>query len=212
MSAKIVSTTDKVKKILQMLVSIFPRDVYIIDSMYCVEGEESSASNAGTNFCLLGLEDKTFLSSYFHQSKLIYISDIRKLKGVLEKPEEKEYVECINDEEEIQKYRKTRDALLKKVQNIKTWKRFAFTDKEIIALIEDSEKISLFSDDPEIPEVYIAKSLFPTIIHKDLSQLFYQVIESKTIKDGYELMVNFNKGEFQLYMLFTYLKYKKGEA
>lgn len=243
--AKIVTVPEKVKKILQVLVSIFPKDVYICNNMYCLEGVESVDLNVGTNFCILSLSDKNYLEKFFGKdTTLIYISDIRKMKSTIDnlsdkivdydnftyknltsmidnssdkvieksgKVVENEYFKYINSEEEKSNIFKERDKYLKLTLNIPSWKRFEFTDNQLKAMIDENSRITLFSNDKDIPEIYISKSLFPTVIHKELEKLFYQVIKSNSIENGYDLVVNYNKDDFQIYMIFTYLNYKKEE-
>ena len=211
--AKVLTTTDKLKKLLSVIITIFPKDVYILGGLYCFEGPESKELNGGTHFCVLSMEQTQIINEYFHSNGLIFLNDIRKLRTDLGKESEQEYYIMCEDEMKILEIKGLRDEYLKKVQKVKQWKKFHLSENQVVAMINDNSRITLFSDDEEIPEIYITKSLLPAITLKKMDNLYYQVTKNKQVKDGYELIVNFNEEEFQLYMIYTYLNYKqKGEA
>ena len=77
--------------VLTKLKNVFKTDMYIVDKMYCIGGEESEDKNVGYSLCVLTPEVSEYLSETFGEhTKVIYIVNIAEAKKNYK--QEKEYL------------------------------------------------------------------------------------------------------------------------
>lgn len=198
-----------IPELLTKLSNVFKKDMYIIQSLHCIGGDSSESENAGKAIVTLDKDMSDSIKDYFGDSAVIYFNDIKKAKAAFDTEEEYLYIKISMEEKDKKAIFEKRDSLLKIVQNISDWKHFNFTDNQLKALFDDSEMILLFSDNPDIPEVYITKSLFPLVTRKDITNLYYSAFKTRNIKNTYTLVTSFDFDYFQVYNIFYYLKMEK---
>ena len=192
-----MSKTNTFRDLLVKIKSIFKTDIYLIHNQYIIGGEKSSADNIGYNVCMLSPDIIDVCNKIFDSSKIYYIKNVTNAKDDLDN----NYIEVTNvAESELVKYS------LEEILNIKnkcdTWDTFNFTNEQLNDLFENNVTISLFSNNENIPEVTISKSLFPLVTKKTASDLYYHVIKDQSYIN---LLIAFDFPMFQLVMLYRYI-------
>jgi hypothetical protein len=192
-----MSKTNTFRDLLVKIKSIFKTDIYLIHNQYIIGGEKSSADNIGYNVCMLSPDIIDVCNKIFDSSKIYYIKNVTNAKDDLDN----NYIEVTSvAESELVKYS------LEEILNIKnkcdTWDTFNFTNEQLNDLFENNVTISLFSNNENIPEVTISKSLFPLVTKKTASDLYYHVIKDQSYIN---LLIAFDFPMFQLVMLYRYI-------
>jgi hypothetical protein len=192
-----MSKTNTFRDLLVKIKSIFKTDIYLIHNQYIIGGEKSSADNIGYNVCMLSPDIIDVCNKIFDSSKIYYIKNVTNAKDDLDN----NYIEVTSvTESELVKYS------LEEILNIKnecdTWDTFNFTNEQLNDLFENNVTISLFSNNENIPEVTISKSLFPLVTKKTASDLYYHVIKDQSYIN---LLIAFDFPMFQLVMLYRYI-------
>lgn len=192
-----MSKTNTFRDLLVKIKSIFKTDIYLIHNQYIIGGEKSSADNIGYNVCMLSPDMIDVCNKIFDSSKIYYIKNVTNAKDDLDN----NYIEVTSvAESELVKYS------LEEILNIKnkcdTWDTFNFTNEQLNDLFENNVTISLFSNNENIPEVTISKSLFPLVTKKTASDLYYHVIKDQSYIN---LLIAFDFPMFQLVMLYRYI-------
>jgi len=192
-----MSKTNTFRDLLVKIKSIFKTDIYLIHNQYIIGGEKSSADNIGYNVCMLSPDIIDVCNKIFDSSKIYYIKNVTNAKDDLDN----NYIEVTSvAESELVKYS------LEEILNIKnkcdTWDTFNFTNEQLNDLFENNVTISLFSNNENIPEVTISKSLFPLVTKKTASDLYYHVIKDQSYIN---LLIVFDFPMFQLVMLYRYI-------
>ena len=188
------------RDLLVKIKNIFSTDIYLINNQYIIAGEKSSEDNLGYSLCVLSPDMIDICNNSFDPYKIYYIKNITNAKDDLE-----------NNISEVSSLaeRESVNYSLEEVINIKnkieTWDSFNFTEKQLDELFEDNMTINLFKD-TDIPSVTISKSLFPLVTKKNVSDLYYSVIQDLQYIN---LMISFDFPLFQLYILYRYLDIDK---
>ena len=188
------------RDLLVKIKNIFSTDIYLINNQYIIAGEKSSEDNLGYSLCVLSPDIINICNNSFDPCKIYYIKNITNAKDDLE-----------NNISEVSSYSEKElvNYSLEEVINIKnkieTWDSFNFTEKQLDELFEDNMTINLFKD-TDIPSVTISKSLFPLVTKKNVSDLYYSVIQDLQYIN---LMISFDFPLFQLYILYRYLDIDK---
>lgn len=196
--------------LLTKLKNVFKTDMYIIENLYCIGGEESESKNVGTNICILPFETCVYLQDKFGKhNQVIYIPNIANAKKFYNTAQEYLYfktnIDALTKKELLNRSKILND----KIRKVSTWKSFNFTSEEIKALFTDKEGIILFSDDKELPEVYVSKSIYPMITEKNIANLYYSPTKEDKKNNIYGFITSFDTKFFQLYSLINYIDIKK---
>lgn len=204
-----MATKDKIPDILLKLSSVYKEDLYIINSMYCIGGILSGEQAVGKSFCILDKEKSDDIKDYFGNLPVIYIKNVKKAKEYYSTEYEYQYIQTQVEEKVKKELNDKRDEYLNNIKNITEWKQFNFTEDEIKALIDDNERIVLFSNEKSIPSLEVTKCVFPLINKKYLDSLMYTVGKTKNIKNTYTLITCMTHEYFQIYNFIRYIKLDK---
>ena len=133
--------------------SIFKNDVYIIDNLYCIGGNESEDKNETQIVLQLSLECNTIMKELFPDNDFIYIKNIREVKKNLE---ENISLKFFDDEKEDLKNRMNK--VMNLVKKVNDWKNFDFTEEEATYVFDEGYSLEIVGEDTGIPSVKIAKN------------------------------------------------------
>ena len=195
--------------ILLKLSNIYKEDMYFINSMYCIGGITSDDSAIGKSFCILEKERADDIRDYFGNLPVIYIKNLKKAKEFYSTEFEYQYVQAQVEEKLKKELIEKKDEYLSIINSTKKWNQFHFTDDEVKALIKDNERITLFTNDKDIPSLEVTKCVFPMITEKGLNNLMYTVGKTKNVKNAYTLITNMNHDYFQIYNFIRYIRIDK---
>ena len=94
------------------------------------------------------------------------------------------------------------------IKKIESWEKFNWTDDEVVAILDGGNMITLFTDNKDIPELFVSKVVFPGIAKNNISSLYYAVYKSKDLKGVYELVTSLDIDIFQLYTITRFIDLK----
>lgn len=198
-----------VPDILTKLSNIFTKDMYLIDSRYCIGGNETNDESVSKSICILNPDISDIFIDYFGNSSVIFFENIKKAKTAFGTEDEYQYVKTHIEERNKKQLIDNRDNLMKTISNISGWEQFNFTDTEIESIMTDGSVTTLFKDRNDVPEVTVSKSIFPFIKAKDFDKVYYNVSKAKNLKNMYVLIVSYDHVQFQFYNIIYYLKESK---
>lgn len=201
----------EIKKILNQLANVFKRDMYLINSTWAIGGEESNESLAGDYICVMNPNIAEMLHNYFGNFEVIYFSDVKKAKAALDTIDEYPLIKTNIEPKISKKLLEFKNKLMSKIDETETWDNFNFTESQVQALL-DSEKITLFSDNDEVPELYVSKTVFPMIKEKNIGNLYYHVRKTKGMKDTFTMFTSFDTDNFIIYSRIHFIKMNNNET
>lgn len=181
--------------------NIFKSDLYIINNKYCIGGADSEDKNITQILCLLNQESSNLVKEQFPDTDIIYIKDVKKIKENFD-----ENIELKIFESEKNDLLNKRDKIMKLVLNIDSWKSFEFTESDITDIFTDGKTFEMFTEDSNIPNLTISKTLFPMVKEKTVNQLFYQIFIPDNEYELIQLVTSFDTEWFQIYNLIQYIK------
>ncbi len=180
--------------------SIFKNDVYIIDNLYCIGGNESEDKNETQVVLQLSLECNTIMKELFPDNDFIYIKNIREAKKNLEDNISLKFFD--NEKEDLKNRMNKVMNLVKKVND---WKNFDFTEEEANYVFDEGYSLEIFGEDTGIPSVKIAKNLFPLVTSKKLNDLVYHVFLPKSEDELVNLLTMMITDHYHIYNLIQYI-------
>ena len=195
-----------VPDVLLKLSYIFSKDMYLINSIYCIGGTETEDSTVGKTICRLSPNITDIFVDYFGNSPAIYFDNLKKAKSVYGTEEEYKYIKVQMEDRYKKQLYDRKDNLMKIIDSIKSWDQFTLTEEQITAVIDNGETITLFEDNNEIPDVLVSKTIFPMIKSKDFANLYYSVSKARNLKNMYILVLSYDHEIFQYYNIIYYLK------
>ena len=199
-------TTKKldIATLLQKLSIVFTKDMYIIGSMYVINGPITEKESTGVNYCILTPECVDIIKERFGNINVIYFTDVKKAKASLGQIEEMLYIKTdfnkYNSKEILNKV----DNIHNTISHVKSWSKFNWSDNEVAAMI-NGDMITLFTNDKNVPELYVSKVVFPGLGKNNVNNLEYSVYKSKKIDDVYELVTTLITDLFQIYTITRYI-------
>lgn len=198
-----MANKDYLKDLLIKISTIFPKDAYIINNMYCIEGPLSKSETAGYYICQLSPEVMNFLKEKFKRSEIIYLKNIKNAKTDFNEPN----VQIVKNEDDIQSIKKK----IKELRSVTTdpknkWASFKFTENDLTDLFDECKFITLFENDSVIPPIEISKTLLPLITRKNIDCLTYAVQLGNNDDELTKLIMDFDHELFHLFMIYEYLK------
>jgi len=187
------------RDLLVKITTILSSDLYLINNQYIIGGPKSNDNNIGyfvfkLNPDIINVCNET---NFLDASESYYFADAKAAKDDLEN-------NCckLTKPSQITWSKKMLSTVMDIVDNIETWNKFNFTDKEIDALFDENCTIDLFADSTEISTVTVSKTLFPLTNEKNISDLYYTVDKHE---DFNNLILSLDYSMFQLYMLYRYI-------
>ena len=198
-----MANKDYLKDLLIKISTIFPKDAYIINNMYCIEGPLSKSETAGYYICQLSPEVMNFLKEKFKRSEIIYLKNIKNAKTDFNEPN----VQIVKNEDDIQNI----ENRIKELRSVTTdpknkWASFKFTENDLTDLFDECKFITLFENDSVIPPIEISKTLLPLITRKNIDCLTYAVQLGNNEDELTKLIMDFDHELFHLFMIYEYLK------
>lgn len=198
-----------VPEVLIKLSSIFTKDMYLINSRYCIGGNETEDETVGKSICILSPDIADIFVDYFGSSNVIYFENIKKAKAAYGTEDEYKYVKVRIEERTKKQLIDSKDNLMKVVDSVKTWSQFSLTEEQVESIMTDGNTLVLFKDNNDIPEVTVSKSIFPLIKSKDFNNIFYNVSKARNLKNMFTLVLNYDHNIFQFYNIIYYIKESK---
>lgn len=196
------------KDILNKLSGIFKKDMYIVNKIYCIGGNITEKETTGISMCILTADIAEKLSEEFGDYRIIYIEDVKKEKASLETGDKGMYLKLRFTKEEEKTIYNTIDSLNNIIKKIDSWEKFNWTEDEVVAILNEGDMITLFTDNKDIPELMVSKVVFPGIAKNNIDSLYYKVYKSK--HEGlYELVTSLDIDIFQLYTITRFLSLKQ---
>lgn len=192
------------KDILNKLSSIFKKDIYIVNNIYCIGGNITEKETTGISFCILNTDIAETLKEEFGNYRILYIEDIKKEKASLE-TDKGLYLKVKFSKNEEKVILNTIENLNNIIKRIDTWDKFNWTESEIVAILDSGDMITLFTDNKNIPELFVSKVVFPGIAKNNINSLYYSVYKSKDLKGIYELVTSLDVDIFQLYTITRFI-------
>ena len=197
--------------VLTKLSNVYKSDMYIVNNRYCIGGPNTYKDGpAGKSLCILSDDVVDDIIDHFGQPQIIYFKDIKKAKATFNTEDEYMQIETSFDEKLKRSIPESKDLLMKTFKSIETWDHFNFTEDQVKALFNDGEIVTLFSDNKNVPEIYVTKDIFPLVSDKNINTLFYSVGKQKhNQKQGINyLYLSLGTDYFQLYKEIAYIKVK----
>ena len=185
------------RDILVKVTKVLPSDLYLINNEFIISGNKSNESTIGVYLYRLLPDAINACKEHFDGNKIYYIKDGKAAKDSLNE----NYTE-VNSDDEISHIRSKKEEIIKLVNKTKIWNTFNFTENEISSLFNTNSTLELFSDNDDIPTVTVSKTLFPYVTEKNVSKLFYNVINSTEYTN---LLLSLDYEFFQIYMLYRYI-------
>lgn len=184
------------------LSTVFPKDAYIINNMYCMEGPLSKPETAGYYLCALTPEVTNYLKEELKSNEIVYLKSIKNAKTDFNEPN----VQILKNEDDIYEIEEN----MKKLKSIvmdpsNEWKQFNFTEEELISLFDDCKFVTLFANDSLIPPISISKSLLPLMTKKNMNSSIYTTKLCKGDEELTKLIIDFDHELFHMYMMYEYL-------
>jgi hypothetical protein len=201
-----------VPDILNKLSSIFTKDMYLIQSRYCIGGNETEDETAGKSICVLSPDIADIFVDYFGSSNVIYFENIKKAKSAYGTEDEYKFVKVKLEERNKKQLIDTKDSYMKIIDSVKGWERFNFNEEQIESILTDGNTITLFEGNSSVPEVTVSKTIFPLIKSKDFNNIFYNVSKARNLKNMYTLVLNYDHNTFQFYNIIYYIKESKNKT
>jgi len=201
-----------VPDILNKLSSIFTKDMYLIQSRYCIGGNETEDETAGKSICVLSPDIADIFVDYFGSSNVIYFENIKKAKSAYGTEDEYKFVKVKLEERNKKQLIDTKDSYMKIIDSVKGWERFNFSEEQIESILTDGNTITLFEGNSSVPEVTVSKTIFPLIKSKDFNNIFYNVSKARNLKNMYTLVLNYDHNTFQFYNIIYYIKESKNKT
>lgn len=186
--------------ILTKVSNVFKTDMYIIDYQFCLGGKESENDNKSLMMCVLTPDLINLVKETFPDNKNIFFTNVKKAKDELQ-----EYSTVNINKDILKNITEKRDEILKKINNVKSWNSFGFTEETIDDIFKEGGSLELFKDNKDIPSVTITKTLFPLVTNKCANELYYNLIKPKEDNEIYELVTSFDTDWFQIYNIIQYL-------
>lgn len=204
-----VANKNSLSTVLMKLATIYKYDMYLINCRYCVNGPITSKDGpAGKTLCILTDDVVDDVIDHFGQPSVIYFKNVKKAKAAFNTEDEYMQIETSFDEKTKKSISESRDLLMKTFKSIDTWNQFNFTEDQIKALFTNGEIVTLFSDNKDIPEVYVTKDIFPLVTDKNINTLYYAVSKQKHKQDINYLYLSLDSDYFQIYKEIAYIKVK----
>ena len=187
---------------LNKIVKIYKRDMYVLDNQFLLPGKVSDEELVGHMICVMNIEKiKSIISDF---GTTYFISDIRAAKKAMAENTENTYVSTKLLKSELESVIKTKDKLMNKISNIKSWDELIFDEETLNSIFTEGNTIELFKDDKKIPSVTIRNSVFPLLTEKTATSIFYNVYKSNN-DDIWYLTFMYNTDFFQCYNIITYI-------
>ena len=180
--------------------SIFKKDAYIINNMYCIGGNESEEQKMTQIVLYMTPDAMAVLKEAFPDNDYVYIKNVKEAKKDLEKNVNYRIFE--SEKKDLQERLQN---VLTEVNKSETWKNFEFSEEEADFIFNDGGSLELFGEDSGIPAVTVGKNLFPMVTVKRLETLFYDVHVPETSEELVSLITTMAMDYFQIYNLIQYI-------
>ena len=152
--------------LLTKLSSVFKDDLYIINNLYCLGGTESENKNETQIVLQLSPQSCSVVKELFPDNNYVYIKNIKEAKKEFDKN-----VSFKIFESEKNDLQSRLNKVLDFVKASDTWENFNFTEEEAEYVFTDGYSLDIFGEDSGIPQVRIARNLFPLVTVKRLNTL-----------------------------------------
>lgn len=194
-----MATKIDFKSLLTKLVTVFPKDIYIVHNWCVVAGSNSDSENRGSYFCILEPEARELLNKLFPNNPTLYIESIRDTKTDITKVEE------ILDESTLNNVDTIVESYMTEITGYTEWDTFNFSDDEINILFDDGGSLILFENDEDKASIIISKSLFPLITNKTINDVKYVYDKYNDDTTLNKIIMTYDHEYFQLVMKYLYL-------
>ena len=175
-----ITVTDVLLKL-----SYIFKDMYLINSTYCIAGSETDSDAVGKFICILSPEITDIFVDYFGNISVMYFENIKKAKAIFGTGDEYKYIKTQMEESKKKQFYDKKDTLMKVVDSIKDWDTFKLTEEQIADIMDNGQTITLFEDEANIPNVLVSKSIFPLLKSKDFNNIYYGVTKARNLKNMY---------------------------
>jgi hypothetical protein len=196
------------KDILNKLATIFKRDIYIVNNIYCIGGNITEKETTGISFCILNSDIAETLKEEFGNYRIIYMEDVKKEKAALDSGDKGLYLKVKFSKDEEKTVLNSIENLNNIVKKIDKWDKFNWTEDELVAILSDGDMITLFTDNKDIPELFVSKVVFPGIAKNNIDSLYYSAYKNKDLKGVYELVTSLDCDMFILYTVTRFIDLK----
>ena len=191
---------DIAKELLLKLSRVFSADLYFVNNRYAFPGPIASASESvvADCLCIFNPDITEALREMFPENPVLYTGSIRKVK-------EFGLFEIIEDEKLISSIHGLIDRFLQKFDNAHGWETIHLTEEELNLMFGENRTITLFKDNPKIPEVVVSKALFPLMTKTTMNHLTYSCYPLLKKDHVHELLFNYDFEYFNLKMKYLIL-------
>lgn len=193
-----VTITDVLTKIS----NVFKNDIYVVDYLYCIGGDESEEKNE-TKIVLQFSPDVIELwKELSPDNGCFYIKSVKDAKtdfanNIVTNLASDKVTEIHNRVNEVNDF----------VEMTETWDSFSFSEEELATLFDNNGSIELFNQNDEIPSVTVAKNIFPLVTAKTVNKLYYKVYlpDEDNAEELVNMITQFTADYFQIYSRMEYI-------
>lgn len=200
---EIVMAKIKIRDVFVKLSYLFPHDLYIINGVYVVGGDESESDTSTYNICILEADVVDLIRSEFPSEEngdsIIFIPSIKDIKDTIEGN-----YRWIRDKKKkadiLEKFNFLHDICF----DVNGW-------RPLSEYLPENALDIMYRKGSEVPievqgnQIHLSKKLFPIITDKTIGDVHIGISEEYSTDEYRRMVVNYPFTMFQMYLIVTFL-------